>query len=240
MHLLSLRMTNGMADFSVRSLRGQGTLGERLRKVREEQGDSLDVFADRLQIPLKYLEALEEGRYADLPSDVYIKSFLRSYALALNVNAETVIKLFESEYDVYRPQEERKSYAVMDHKKIPRPLITPTVIRRALIVVVILSILTYLGFEARRIIAPPFLVVNSPASDVRITERSILVEGTTEPEASVVINDETVIPDESGRFSEEVALTTGVNTIVITAKKPRSAERRVVRTILVVEKAEGE
>src|SRR4030042_3936821 len=98
-----------MVDFHVRHLRGQGTLGERLKKIREEHGESIEDIANTLQIQKKYLYALEAGDYLQLPGDVYIRSFLKRYAEYLTVNPLPVFRLYDREQQVFRPQVERKS-----------------------------------------------------------------------------------------------------------------------------------
>ncbi|MFA6908375.1 MAG: helix-turn-helix domain-containing protein [Patescibacteria group bacterium] len=223
-----------MSDFTARGLRIRGTLGERLQKVRIERGVELETVADSIHVQLKHLKAIEESRYLDLPSDVYVRNFLRQLAVYLDVNAETVIYAYDQERKVFQSQHDKRARASLENeKRIPRAIITPQTIKRTGIILVVLAIVVYLGVEARRITAPPELILRSPAENIRITEPSILVEGTTEPEATIFINDEEVVPDSSGNFSETLELTEGLNTIVIISRKPRGAEQKITRSILV-------
>ncbi len=226
--------TRRMGDFTSKSLRGHGTLGERLRKVREERGEELSSIAESLQIQSKYLDALECGRYLDLPGDVYVTSFLKRYAEHLKVNTKTVLHLYQRERQVYQPQQDKQAREALEKdKRMPRVVLTPRMLRRSVVALILLLILLYLGIEAKRIVSPPVLLITSPAGDIKTTDRAITIVGKTEPEASVSINGEAIIPKSTGEFSEEIQLTEGLNTIIITAKKTHSAEQRVQRNILV-------
>ncbi|MFC1687470.1 helix-turn-helix domain-containing protein [Patescibacteria group bacterium] len=229
-----------MAEFTKRQLRGHGTLGERLKKIREDRGEDLSLVASHLRIQPKYLAAIEAGNYLVLPGEVYVKNFLRQYAKYLDVNPDTVIHLYKRESGVFRPQQKRTAQKDLEQgKNLPKAFLTPRVLRKAFVVMIILGIIVYLGFETQRIIKPPEIVIFFPPDNLRIIERSVTIRGETEPEALIHINNEEVIPDELGAFEEEVELQEGLNTLIITAKKPRSAEQEVIRTVL-VEKGGGE
>ena len=73
------------------------TLGERLRVAREHQGMSLAQAAAETRILQRYLVALEEGDYANLPGDVYARGFVRSYAKLLNLPSEEAIEAYRRE-----------------------------------------------------------------------------------------------------------------------------------------------
>ena len=97
-----------MNSFSTRALRGHGTLGERLKKIREDREEGLETVAEKLQIQQKYLAALESGEYLKLPGDVYVRNFLKRYAGHLDVNPVTVVHLYEREMGVFEPQQKQK------------------------------------------------------------------------------------------------------------------------------------
>jgi cytoskeletal protein RodZ len=72
-------------------------LGERLRTAREQQGISLSQAAAETRILQRYLVALEEGDYVNLPGDVYARGFIRNYARLLGLPAEELIELYRSD-----------------------------------------------------------------------------------------------------------------------------------------------
>ncbi|MDD5039651.1 MAG: helix-turn-helix domain-containing protein [Patescibacteria group bacterium] len=220
-----------MHIFSTRRVERSKTLGERLRKVREEMGKTVDEAAAATQIRAEYLAALERGAYQELPGHVYIEGFLREYARFLNVSADFVLGL-------YRQQEKK---VIRDHAKgrlftpkhsVPRAYITPKLFRIIFIVIVIGACLGYVIFKVTEIFAPPELVVSNPVDYAIITERQVLLEGRTVPEATVAINGKNVILSSDGTFSEKIDLTGGVNTITVTAHTKRSKEAIITRRVV--------
>jgi cytoskeleton protein RodZ len=71
--------------------------GEIIRRVREEVGYSLDDVAAEVKIKPQYLQAIEEGRYNDLPSRTHAIGFVRLYAQAVGLNGEEVVTRFRNE-----------------------------------------------------------------------------------------------------------------------------------------------
>jgi len=65
--------------------------GQVLRKSREEQAVSLEEVAQVTRIAKSYLAALEDDAYEKLPSDAYVRGFLRVYANFLGLPVETVL-----------------------------------------------------------------------------------------------------------------------------------------------------
>jgi cytoskeleton protein RodZ len=72
-------------------------LGADLRAARESLGWTLPAIASQLRIRLPFLEAIEEGRIADLPGNTYAVGFLRTYAKALGLDQEEIVRRFRAE-----------------------------------------------------------------------------------------------------------------------------------------------
>lgn len=71
-----------------------GSLGQRLREERIKQGKELRSIAEDLRIGSRYLEAIEAEDWKQLPGAFFNRSFLRQYAQALGMDAQSV----EQEY----------------------------------------------------------------------------------------------------------------------------------------------
>ncbi len=70
-----------------------------LRRAREDLGRDLIRIADDLKIRRVYLEAIEEGRFDDLPGATYAVGFVRAYAEYLGLDAVEVVGRFKQEVD---------------------------------------------------------------------------------------------------------------------------------------------
>lgn len=77
--------------------RGEDAIGRIFARTRQELGYDLDTVAAELRIRRPYLEAIEEGRYGDLPGTPYAIGFVRSYADYLGLDSDTSVALFKSE-----------------------------------------------------------------------------------------------------------------------------------------------
>ena len=72
-------------------------LGDRLRAAREAAGIELSELAHRTHVRRAYLEALEDGRYADLPEDVYTRNFVRLHAQTVGLDPAPLLSLYARE-----------------------------------------------------------------------------------------------------------------------------------------------
>jgi cytoskeletal protein RodZ len=71
--------------------------GQRLKEAREAKGLSLSEVSTGTKINVRVLQAIEEGRSADLPPKSFLRGFVRSYAVYLKIDAEEVLKIFHQE-----------------------------------------------------------------------------------------------------------------------------------------------
>ncbi|HAR98861.1 MAG TPA: hypothetical protein DCS11_08225 [Syntrophus sp. (in: bacteria)] len=72
-------------------------VGEILRRARETRKLGLEEIAKRTKISQRFLGAIENGKYGILPSDVFVRGFLRSYAATLGLDPEEMVELYKQE-----------------------------------------------------------------------------------------------------------------------------------------------
>jgi len=82
-------------------------IGLRLRAARESRNISLGTAETETRIRRKYLEALESGQPADLPGEVYLKGFLRTYGNYLGLDGTALV-------DRYKESREPRRAAVQN------------------------------------------------------------------------------------------------------------------------------
>src|SRR5690242_3011528 len=80
------------------------TIGQLLRETREGIGSDLNRVATALRIRAAYLEAIEEGRYDQLPGAVYALGFVRAYATHLALDGEEAVRRFKLEAEGFEGQ----------------------------------------------------------------------------------------------------------------------------------------
>jgi cytoskeleton protein RodZ len=72
-------------------------VGATLRVARERNGLEVVAVATTLRVQPAHLVAIEQGRFAELPGQVYAIGFLRSYAEYLGFDGEAAVRRLKEE-----------------------------------------------------------------------------------------------------------------------------------------------
>ncbi|MFO7559576.1 MAG: helix-turn-helix domain-containing protein [Desulfobacterales bacterium] len=72
-------------------LAGELISGKDLQKLRKAIGIELDEIFEVARISMSMLKAIENDQFHDLPSLVYLKNFLKSYAEILHLDSDKVV-----------------------------------------------------------------------------------------------------------------------------------------------------
>jgi len=75
----------------------QAGVGSLLRASRLRCGENLEDIAAMLRIRLPYLEAIEGGRFEDLPGGPYVIGFIRAYADHLGLDSDEVVRRYKED-----------------------------------------------------------------------------------------------------------------------------------------------
>ena len=202
------------------------TLGEYLLQVRKQLNLDIKTVSILAQIKPSYLELLEAGAYPQLPADVYIRGFLKSLANFYHIEEQILIDQYEKEQG-FEP-------AAVVGRKFIKPnwwSLTPkTLIIGSSLLVALLAIV-YIGIEIRSVLVPPKLTLSEPSSDITVAGNSVVIAGKGEIGAEVFINNQPVLADPGGNFTETLLLSPGLNVVEVSAKnkfdKVSKVERRI-------------
>src|SRR3712207_8164917 len=74
-------------------------IGATLRETRMRQRIDITDMEVRTKIRAKYLRALENEEWDLLPGPTYVRSFLRTYAEALGLDAKLLVEEFKLRHD---------------------------------------------------------------------------------------------------------------------------------------------
>jgi cytoskeleton protein RodZ len=94
-------------------------IGTSLREARLRQGIDLPRVEADTKIRAKYLRALEEEKFDVLPSETYVKGFLRTYAEYLGLDGQLYVDEFNSRFAA---DEEPVLPAASSRRARPRPV----------------------------------------------------------------------------------------------------------------------
>ena len=76
------------------------TIGSLLKKNREQKRMSVAEVSRVTRIPVTTLDALEADRFDDLPGEVFVRGFLKSYAQAVGLAPSEVLARYASSRNV--------------------------------------------------------------------------------------------------------------------------------------------
>lgn len=119
-------MSENQTPSAISSADAPAALGAELRHQREERGLSLGEVSERLKLPARQVEALENGHYGDMPEPVFVRGFLRSYGRFLDLD-ETVLNSYlahivpPESIERSRPQQHAADSMVNQELKKPFP-----------------------------------------------------------------------------------------------------------------------
>ena len=112
--------------------------GEMLRLAREEKGLSLAEVAARTRIPQRHLQAIEDGEYADLPSQTYASGFAKAYARAVDLDEVAIGRQVRGELaGVTRRTPEYQPYEATDPARVPSRGLTIAALVAAIAVLIL-------------------------------------------------------------------------------------------------------
>jgi cytoskeletal protein RodZ len=204
-------------------------IGEILQLARERKGVDLYRAERDTKIRLRYLSALEDGDYDELPAPVYTKGFLRNYAIYLGLEPDDILERWRDEMEQTRTA---TRVAV-----IPPPMpiaepggrrlhISPSMIVAGLVGLVVLAFVGYIGIQLARFVeTTPIALTNPPDLFSQTEVDSIILAGTSGPGALVRITGPgdqlyNVSANENGEWSREVSLARGRNDFTVVATDP--------------------
>jgi cytoskeleton protein RodZ len=97
-------------------------LGTLLREAREARAVTLADAQEATKINSRYLEALEDGRYGALPSEVHVRGYLRNYARFLRLDPKPLLDRYELNRDRRRaapPEPEEEALSALGPLEVP-------------------------------------------------------------------------------------------------------------------------
>jgi cytoskeleton protein RodZ len=73
------------------------TLGEELKRRREERGITLSDISEATRIGTRFLKAIEENDFSALPGGIFTRSFIRAYARQVGMDEDEAIGRYQQQ-----------------------------------------------------------------------------------------------------------------------------------------------
>ena len=100
------------------------TLGEELRRRREERGTTLAEISEATRIGTRFLKAIEADNFSVLPGGIYTRNFIRSYAESVGMGEDEAIALYHQQMSGQSPDQPQPTPVE------PQPLPAPEKVSR--------------------------------------------------------------------------------------------------------------
>ncbi|MEA2621234.1 MAG: cytoskeleton protein RodZ [Chloroflexota bacterium] len=206
------------------------SVGETLTAARERKGVDLHRAERDTKIRAKHLAALESGDYTELPGEVYTRGFLRNYAAYLGLDADEILEDWREEQDANAPRV-REPLALP-----PQPLVEPKghlrftrgVFVGALLILVVVGFLGYLGVQLLRFSHPPTLSLDAPLVQTLAPDsQSYTFAGKVDMPAAIITVTgpssflQTTDALQDGTWQMQVPVMKGINDFTIRARDPQ-------------------
>ena len=209
------------------------TVGEILHKAREEKGISLEEISKETKINIKYLKAIEANDFDNLPPATFTKGFMQNYAKTVGLDPENVLAIFRRDYD----QDERGRIVPRGLSEPVRTsvnLFNPTTTTIALSVAIGVLIIGFFIRQIYQFSAAPNLEVTEPQESAQLAS-PITITGSTHPQATVTINNQSITIDEDGTFTTQMDFTPGEHTLVVVSTSRGGKERTLQRIFTITQ-----
>lgn len=201
------------------------SLGETIKDARNEKGFSRTDLERETKIKKDFLEAIENGAWGRLPEFPVVQGFVRSISHVLEMDEQLVLALL------------RRDYPKKDVRIAPKPdvrnkfLWSPrwTLITGALTVTLV--IIGYLGYQYKQFVSPPTLVITKPVENEILSTRMYKVEGNTNADATVYVNNQPALVSDNGNWGTEIEISTEMKEIVVKATSRSGKETEVKRKV---------
>ncbi|WP_203140821.1 RodZ domain-containing protein [Marinobacter mangrovi] len=84
-----------------------GEVGHQLRRAREAKGITVADVADSQHLRPSVIQAIEEGEYDKIGSELFLKGYVRAYAEQVGLNATSLLETLDMELEPLREEAEQ-------------------------------------------------------------------------------------------------------------------------------------
>jgi transcriptional regulator with XRE-family HTH domain len=196
------------------------SVGEILKKNRLEKNISLDDVEKATKIRKKFLAQIEENNWY-FSSRVYVEGIVKNYARFLGLNHQKVIAFFRRDYEnkdeINFRKKRSSSFLDVDREKM----------FKIIFFVTFFMVLIYFGYQLKKYLTPPKIVILSPKKTTFVNEEKIRIVGETLPGSEINIFGNKIYPDKQGRFNFDLPLTKEKNQVVIEVTGPNGKKSQI-------------
>ncbi|OGM09146.1 hypothetical protein A2159_03600 [Candidatus Woesebacteria bacterium RBG_13_34_9] len=202
------------------------SVGEVIKAVRNKKKISRKNLVNLTKIKEEFIEAIEDLRWEKLPEYPVVYGFVRSIAEALRIDEKNLLALLRRDYPP-------KNLPINPKPDVEQKFVWGPKLTFILgTVVVSFIIMGYLVFQYLSFVKSPKLLVNYPQDGEVVKENILTVEGITNPNATILVNNQPTLVEEDGKFKTEIEIYEGTENVVVIAKSRSGKESVISRKII--------
>lgn len=207
------------------------TVGQLLKSAREKHGLKLEDVEQHTRIRKRYLEALEQDKYDQLPAATYARGFIQNYASFLGLPATTLLAVFRRDF-LENDRGQIIPRSITESPTKSTFLWTPRVTLATTIGFVIALFFGFLIYQYMGLLRPR-LEIFTPQNGEVVLGPVVTVSGSTDPSAVLTVNERLVAVNSDGVYETLISLPDGPATILVEATNSRNSHTRIERQFTV-------
>lgn len=201
------------------------TIGEIIKQARIEKNITFEKLEDLTKIKREFIKAIESEKWANLPEYPVVQGFIKNLAKTLEVGEEKATALLRRDYPP-------KTLPVNPKPDVQKnffwsPKLT-FFLSGGLLVILILG---YLFFQYYNYVKPPKLQLAVPVEGEIVEAETVLVQGETNADATVTVNNQPVVVEKDGSFLVNLEVSQNTEKIIVVAESSSGKKTELSRTI---------
>lgn len=200
-------------------------IGQIIESARLKNNLSFKDLGEITKIKTSFLESLEKEDWEALPPFATVMGFVKSLSGVLGIDEKMATAVLKRDYPPKGADMSPKPD--ISSKKT----LSPKLAFGLGIGTVTLLILGYLLFQYIKFISPPKLDVASPKDGQMIAGSTVLVFGSTDEDAKLIVNNEPVLIDGDGKFSVDIKISDDTKEIVVVSQSRSGKTTTISRKI---------
>lgn len=207
-------------------------LGEAFAEARNAKRLTIERVAQLLRVSPRVLSWLEAGEYAHLPPEPFLRGIIRRYATLVGLEPAAMLEAYRraAEHHAVRTAGPTD---LLPANRFARRRYSLSFGAKECAILLAAAAFLYLAWQVGWLVRPPSIDLEAPAGDTTIVRDSaFVVAGRLKGAERVTINGERIGAAADGRFTHQIALQPGENTIEFRAQNSRGKTVMIVRRII--------
>lgn len=179
------------------------------------------------KIKREFIEAIEASDWVALPDFPVVAGFVRNLAAYLEVDPKLAQAVLKRDYPP-------KKLPINPKPDVENKFTwTPRYTFWVGILTVMIAIFGYLGFQYYKFNSPPTLTIYQPIEGSVISSNQVIVNGKTDPNATIKVNNQAVLVADDGKFQTTIEIFSGTKEIDVIATSRSGKQATLKRGIVV-------